>query len=77
VIKEGSFSRRHTDNSDDVSDEESKGPDKFLCTSETMDTKNIPFTMKATYQWALHGLVIQTVLFPCASSVANNLQMQQ
>jgi hypothetical protein len=33
--------------------------------------------MKATYQWALHGLVIQVVLLHCASSVANDLQKQQ
>jgi hypothetical protein len=35
------------------------------------------FTMKPTYEWALHGLVIQVVLFHCASSVTNNLQMRQ
>jgi hypothetical protein len=33
--------------------------------------------MKATYQWALHGLMIQVFLVHCASSVANDLQMQQ
>jgi hypothetical protein len=33
--------------------------------------------MKATYQWALHELVIQVFLFHCVSSVANDLQMQQ
>jgi hypothetical protein len=27
--------------------------------------------LKAAYQWALHGLMIQVVLFHCASSVAN------
>jgi hypothetical protein len=27
--------------------------------------------MKRTYQWALHGLVIQVVLSHCAPSVAN------
>jgi hypothetical protein len=31
------------------------------------------FTIKATYQGALHGLVIQVVLFHYASTVANNL----
>jgi hypothetical protein len=39
VIKEGDFSHRHTDNSDEVSDEESQASDKFHCTSATTDTK--------------------------------------
>jgi hypothetical protein len=75
--KRGGFSPRHVYNSDEVSDEESQASDKFHCTSVTMDTKKSVFIMKATYQWALHGLVIQVVLFHCASSVANDLQMQQ
>jgi hypothetical protein len=29
--------------------------------------------MKASYQWALHGLVIQDVLFHCASSAGKRL----
>jgi hypothetical protein len=29
--------------------------------------------MNATYEWALYGLVIQVVLFHCASSVAKDL----
>jgi hypothetical protein len=33
--------------------------------------------MKATYQWASQGLVIQSVLFNCSLSVVNDLQMQQ
>jgi heterogeneous nuclear ribonucleoprotein F/H len=33
--------------------------------------------MKATYQCTLHGLVIQVVVFHYASSVADDLQMQQ
>jgi hypothetical protein len=33
VIKEGDFSPRHTNNSDEVSDEESEPSDKFHCTS--------------------------------------------
>jgi hypothetical protein len=77
VVKEGDFSPRHTYNSDEVSDEESQAADKFYCTSATTDTKRPVFTMKATYQWALHGLVIQVVLFYCASSVENDLQKQQ
>jgi hypothetical protein len=78
VIKEGDFSPSHADNSVEVSDEESQASDKFHCTSATTDTqKKSVSTMKATYQWVLHGLVIQFVLFHCALSVANDLQMQQ
>jgi hypothetical protein len=65
VIKEGDFSRRHTNSSDEVSDEESKASVKFLCTSATMDTKKVVFTMKATYQCTLHGLVIQILISLC------------
>jgi hypothetical protein len=39
VIKEGDLSPTHTDNSDEVSDEESQASDKFHCTSATTDTK--------------------------------------
>jgi hypothetical protein len=39
VIKEGDFSPRHTNNSDEVSDEESQASDKFHCTSATTDTR--------------------------------------
>jgi heterogeneous nuclear ribonucleoprotein F/H len=77
VIKEWDFSPRHVDNSNEVSDEESQASDKFQCTSATMDTKRSIFIMKATYQWTLHVLVIQVVLFHCSSAVANDLQMQQ
>jgi hypothetical protein len=35
------------------------------------------FTMKATYQWILHGLLIKVVLFLCTLSVENDLQLQQ
>jgi hypothetical protein len=41
VIKEGNFSPRHTDNSDEVSDEESEASDQFHCTSATTDTKKV------------------------------------
>jgi hypothetical protein len=79
VIKEVYFSPRHTDNSDEVSDEESQASNTFHCTSATKDTqkKKSIFTMKTTYQWALHRLVIQAVLFLHATSVANDLQTQQ
>jgi hypothetical protein len=36
VIKDGDFSRKHMDNSDEVSDDESLASDKFHCTSATM-----------------------------------------
>jgi hypothetical protein len=39
VIKEREFGPRHTDNFDEVSDEESQASDKFHCTSATTDTK--------------------------------------
>jgi hypothetical protein len=39
VIKEGNFSPRHTENSDEVRDEESQASDKFHCISATADTK--------------------------------------
>jgi hypothetical protein len=42
-----------------------------------MDKKKDVFTIKATYQWTLHGPEIKAVLFLCSSSVANDLQMQQ
>jgi hypothetical protein len=65
------------DNSDKVSDEELQSSESFHCTSATRVTKKSIFTMKATYRWVLHGLVIQVALFHCVSSVANKLQMQQ
>jgi hypothetical protein len=37
-MKEGDFPG-HTNNSDEVSDEESQASDKFHCTSATMDKK--------------------------------------
>jgi hypothetical protein len=77
VIIEWDFIPRHTDNSDGVSGEKSEACDKFHCASATTDTKRSVFTMKATYQWALHGLMVQVALFLCALSVANDLQMQQ
>jgi hypothetical protein len=40
-IKEGDFSPRHTNNSDEVSDEESIGSDKFHYTNATTDTKKV------------------------------------
>jgi hypothetical protein len=64
-------------NSDEVSDEKSQASDKFHCTGATVDTKRSGFRVKAIYQWDLHGLVIQFVLFHCALSVANNIQLQQ
>jgi hypothetical protein len=51
--------------------------DKFLTNFTAWIKKRSVFTMKATYQWTLHRLVIKAVLFLCASSVANDLQMQQ
>jgi hypothetical protein len=39
VIKKGDFIPRHTDNSGEVSVEESQASDKFHCTSATTDTK--------------------------------------
>jgi hypothetical protein len=42
AIKNGDFNPRHTDNSDEVSDEESQASDKFHCTSATTDTKKGP-----------------------------------
>jgi hypothetical protein len=41
LIKEGNFSPRHTDNSDEFRDEESQASDKFHCTSATTDTKKV------------------------------------
>jgi hypothetical protein len=73
VIKDGNFIPRHTVNSDEVSDKESQASDRFHCTSATMDAKRSVFT----FQWALHGLMIQGVLFVYASSVATDLKMQQ
>jgi hypothetical protein len=61
--KRGNFSLRNADHSNEVSDEESQAVDKFRCTKATTDTKMAVFTMKATYQWTLHRLVIQVVLF--------------
>jgi hypothetical protein len=75
--KRRGLSPRHADNSDVVSEVESQVFDNFHCTCAKPDTKMSAFTMKATYQWALKGLVIQVVLFHCASSGANDLQMQQ
>jgi hypothetical protein len=39
MIKEGDFSTRHTNNSVEVSDENSQASDKLHCTSATIDTK--------------------------------------
>jgi hypothetical protein len=39
VIKDGDFSPRRTDNSDEIIDEESQASDKFHCTGATTDTK--------------------------------------
>jgi hypothetical protein len=39
MIKEGDFSPRHMDNSEEVSDEDSQASDKFHCTSATIYTK--------------------------------------
>jgi hypothetical protein len=41
VIKEGDFIPRHTDNSDEVSDEESQASDKFHCNSVTTNTRKV------------------------------------
>jgi hypothetical protein len=43
VIKEGDFSPRHMDNSDEVRDEGSQASDKFHCTSATTDKKGPSF----------------------------------
>jgi hypothetical protein len=64
-------------NSDKDIDVESQGSDKFHCTSATTDTKKVRFYNESYLSTALHGLVIQVVLFRCVSSVTNNLQMQQ
>jgi hypothetical protein len=71
VVKEGNLGPRHTDNSDEVSGKESQASDRFHCTSITMDKKVL------FLQWTLHGPVIQIFLLHCASSVANDLQMQE
>jgi hypothetical protein len=63
VIKEGDSSPRHTNNSDEVSDE-SQGSDKFHCSSATTYTKRFVLTMKGTNQWTVHGLAIQVALVP-------------
>jgi flagella basal body P-ring formation protein FlgA len=42
----------------------------FTALVQQWTQKRSIFTTKAIYQWALHGLVIQVVLFHCASSVA-------
>jgi hypothetical protein len=76
-MEEDDSRARPTDNSDKVSDKELQSSESFHCNSATRDTKKSVFTTKATYQWVLRGLVIQVALFHCASSVANNLQMQQ
>jgi hypothetical protein len=76
VMKEGDFSPRYMNNSDEVSYEKSQASDKFHCTGATAGTNMFFFTIKATYQWSLHGLVIQILLFHCDSSVANDLKMQ-
>jgi hypothetical protein len=39
VIKVGDFSPMHTDNSDEVSGEESQVSEKFHCTSARADTR--------------------------------------
>jgi hypothetical protein len=41
MIEKRHFSTRHTDNSDEVSDEESQASDKFHCTSATTDKKKV------------------------------------
>jgi hypothetical protein len=41
VMKEGAFSPRHRENSDEVSDEESKASDKFHCTGATTNTTKV------------------------------------
>jgi hypothetical protein len=76
-MKEGDFSAMHRDSFDEVSDEESQASDKLLCTSKTTKQERSVFTMKAINQWALQGMVIQFGLLHCASSVANDLQIQQ
>jgi hypothetical protein len=48
-----------------------------FCRLEALQSSLSVFTMKVTYQWDSHGLLIQIVLLHCASSVANDLQMQQ
>jgi hypothetical protein len=66
VKKEGEFSPRHRDNSDEIYDEESQASDKFHCTSAKSDTEKARL-YNESYIWALHGLVIQVVLSiaPC------------
>lgn len=41
MIKEGDFSPKHTNSSNEVSDEESEASDKFHCNSATVDTKKV------------------------------------
>jgi hypothetical protein len=76
--KKGVICPRHTDNSDEVSDEESQTSDKFQCTSEKQ-AKNGP---SSKWKLIIDGFhtdrtVIQVVLFDYASYVAKDLQMQQ
>jgi hypothetical protein len=77
VIREGDFSPRHTDNSDEVSDGQSQASDIFYCTCATTDIKKVRLYNESNYDWALHELVIQIILFHCASSVENDLKMEQ
>jgi hypothetical protein len=41
VTKDGDFSPTHTDNFDEVSDEEPQAPDRFHDTTATRDTKKV------------------------------------
>jgi hypothetical protein len=59
VIKEADFSRKHKDNSDEVSDEESQASDKFHYTNATTDTKKVHLYKESYLSMALHGLVNQ------------------
>jgi hypothetical protein len=77
AIKEGDFSPRHVDNSDEVSEEESQASDKFHCTSATTDTKKVNLYNVSYLSMGFTWTGDSSCPIRCASSAANNLQMQQ
>jgi hypothetical protein len=51
VRKEGDFSPRHTDNSNDISGDESPASDKLHCTSATTDPKKVHLYNESYFTW--------------------------
>jgi hypothetical protein len=71
VIKDCDSSAGDADNSDEIRDEGSQASDKYYYTNTKTDRSKQ--AMKATYQWALHGLMTLVVLFvmtPCVWQTA-------